>query len=667
MRHTLPLIFSAVALVAAAPTGIQPAHLDTGVSPHQDFFRHANGTWLKETKIPADLSSWGAFNELREGNRTILRQIMDEAVAKPASPLAAKVGTFYAAGMDTAAIEKAGLKPLQGRLDSLKAVKDAASLATVAAKLNRESVGALFGAFVAQDDKDSTRYILQLTQGGLGLPDRDYYLLTDAKSVELRKAYEAHLGAMLQLLGETPEAAKAGAAQVLALETKLATASMSLTDQRDPNAIYHKMTPADLARQAPGFPWEAYLHTLGVKPQKQLLVRQPGFFKALGQMAGSVPAAQWQTYLKVRLVEAFADQLPEAFVKQSFAFHGKVLNGLPEAEARWKKVQSQTDGALGEIVGQLYVAKAFAPEAKVKMKAMIEDLRAALGDRIRQLDWMTEPTKKAALEKLAAFNVKVGYPDKWIDYTKLKVTPGQYLENVAASRVFDLERNFDRLGRPIDRAEWGMTPQTVNAYYDPSMNEIVFPAGILQAPFFDLKADDAVNYGAIGMVIGHEMTHGFDDQGRQYDAKGNLRDWWTEADAKAYNTRTALVEAQYNAFEALPGLKVNGKLTLGENIADLGGLKIAFEALKKQWARTGKPAPKDGFTPEQRFFLGYAQSWRFTARDEAVRNRVMTDPHSPAVFRVNGPLSNMPEFFEAFSVPAGAPMRRADKDRPTIW
>jgi len=673
LRSTsLSLCLASGLLAGANPEpghGIQPAHLDRTVKPSEDFFRFANGGWLKANPIPADQTTWGAFNELREANRKTLREIMEEAAAAKAPQGSAlqKVGDFYAAGMDTAAIEKAGLKPLKPLMARIEALKDTKGLAAEIGRMHLEIANPAFGFGVGQDDMDSSSYIAQFVQGGLGLPDRDYYTLEDAKSQDIRAKYLEHLARMFELLGESKLLAKAHAGIVMGIETRLAKASMTQVEQRDPHAIYHKMSPAELAKLAPDFPWTSYFKAMGLPEQKAILVRQPKFFEELGRMAQELPLAQWKTYLRWHLVRGTVNQLPEAFGDESFAFYGKVLSGAKERQARWKRVQASTDGALGEVVGQLYVRKAFSPEAKAKMLELVSNLRSALKGRIEKLTWMSEPTKQKALQKLAAFNVKIGYPDTWRDYSKLEVKKGAFLANSLAATRFESQRGLAKLGKPIDRAEWGMTPQTVNAYYDPSMNEIVFPAGILQPPFFDPKADDAVNYGGIGMVIGHEMTHGFDDQGCQYDAQGNLKNWWTAEDTKAYASRTDLVVKQADAFEVLPGLHLNGKLTLGENIADLGGMKIAFEALKMSWAKNGKPAPVDGFTPEQRFFLGYAQAWRFHARPETARMLVMGDPHSAPKFRVNGPLANLPEFFEAFACEDGSPMKRPAEQRPTIW
>jgi len=666
----LALVLSNTPLSAQEPRhGIQPANLDLAVKPCEDFFRYANGEWLKRNPIPADQTSWGAFNELHENNRKLLRSLLEEArdAKAPKGSALQKVGDFYASGLDEAAIEKAGLKPIQPLMKHIEEMRSTEDLAKVLAVLQLQGVSAGFNFSVDQDDKESTRYIAQLAQGGLGLPERDYYTRTDAKSQELLAKYQAHVAAMFQLLGETEATAKAHAQAVLKLESGLARASKTQVELRNPVAMYHKMSPAELKSVAPAFPWSAYFQGIGMKEQTELLVRQPDFFKEFSKTAQDVPLAEWKTYLRWHVVRSLSGGLPDRFGQASFDFYGRTLNGAKQRQERWKRVQAATDGVLGELVGQLYVAKVFSPESKTKMVELVGNLKAALRERIQGLDWMGAETKLQALRKLESFGLKIGYPDKWRDYSSLEITRDAYLGNVMAGARFEFKRNLAKLGQPLDRSEWGMTPQMVNAYYSPTMNEIVFPAAILQPPFFDPKADDAVNYGAIGMVIGHEMTHGFDDEGCQFDAQGNLKNWWTEADQKAYASKTDLVVKQYDAYEALPGLHVNGKLTLGENIADLGGLKVAFEALKKQWAKVGKPAPLDGFSPEQRFFLGYAQSWRYHGRDEAVRLRVQTDPHSPAQFRVNGPLSDLPEFHQAFGCGEGSPLLRAEKDRPTIW
>jgi len=657
-------------LPAQQPThGIRPANLDLATRPCEDFFRFANGEWLRQNPIPADQSTWGAFNELHENNRRLLKGLLEEArdAKAPRGSAPQKVGDFYAAGMDEAAIEKAGLNPIRPTLKHIGAMHSLAGLAQGIAELQRQGLPVAFHRAVDQDDKESTRYIAQFGQGGLGLPDRDYYTRSDAKSAELLAKYQAHVAAMFRLLGDGDDLAKAHAGVVLKLETRLAKASMTQVEQRDPVAVYHKLSPAELRAVAPEFPWPVYFQGIGLKDQAELLVRQPDFFREFALMSKQVPLGEWKTYLRWHTLNHFAGALPDRFGQASFAFYGQTLQGAKQRQDRWKRVQAATDGVLGELVGQLYVAKAFSPESKTKMVELVGNLKVALRERIQGLEWMSPETKQQALSKLESFGLKIGYPDKWRDYSKLEISRESYVGNLMAGARFEFQRNLAKLGQPIDRTEWGMVPQMVNAYYSPTMNEIVFPAAILQPPFFDPKADDAVNYGAIGMVIGHEMTHGFDDQGCQFDAKGNLKNWWTETDKKAYASRTDLVVKQYDAYEPLPGLHLNGKLTLGENIADLGGLKIAFEALKKQWIKTGKPAPQDGFTPEQRFFLGYAQAWRFHARDEALRVRVQTDPHSPARFRVNGPLADLPEFHEAFGCAEGSPMLKLEKERPSIW
>jgi putative endopeptidase len=652
-----------------AKSGLTPAHVDPTVAPCANFFQYANGTWLKTTTIPADKSGWGVFDELFERNREVVHRILEETAQrkdiKPGSN-AQKIRDFYVSGMDEAAINRAGVKPLALIFARIHGLKDRSALAAEVGRLHIAGTNNAFIAYVNQDDKDSSRYAFQLTQGGLGMPDRDYYTKDDADSKVLREKYVAHVAKMFELMGDKAEIAKAHAAVVMALETTLAKASKTRVELRDPESNYHKMDGVELIKQAPGFAWQSYFHAVGLKDTKGLIVGQPEFMKAFAKLAGEATLDQWKTYLRWHLIRANAGELSSDFVQESFEFNRKTLTGAKEMEPRWKRVQNAADNAIGEALGELYVAKAFSPKSKAKAQDLVKNLMSALKDRIEGLEWMSAPTKTKALEKLSTIMVKIGYPDRWRDYSAMKLTRQAYVLNSMEASRFEFQRQMDKLGKPIDRAEWGMTPPTVNAYYNPNLNEIVFPAGILQAPFFDAEADDAVNYGAIGMVIGHELTHGFDDQGRQYDAQGNLKDWWTKDDAKAYEARTDLMVKQYDAFEPLPGLKINGKLTLGENIADLGGLKIAFAAFKK--ATAGKPTSViDGFTPEQRFFMGYAQSWHSMVREQAAKLRLNTDPHSPAKYRVNGPLSNLPEFFEAFGCKDGESMKREEKTRPAIW
>ena len=660
-------------LVAQSRKAIDPVNMDVTVKPCDNFYQYANGGWLKTNPVPSDKSRWGSFEQLADHNRDVLKSILDEVSARrdwPKGSIQQKVSDFYASGMDEAAIEKAGVGPLKPWLAIVDGVKTGADLAPALGELRAAGSSFAFNFGVSQDPKESTRYIGSLSQGGLGLPDRDYYLKDDPKSKDIRDKYVAHVAKMLQLAGDAADAATAEAAVVMDVETKLASASLTRVENRDPQKTYNKMTVANLQQQAPGFDWNAYFTKVGVASVPPLNVRQPKFFQAFSRMAsgpGAVPAEHWRTYLRWHVVRSIADALPKAFQDESFAFNGKVLNGVPQQEARWMRVQAMTDRALGEALGQLYVQRTFSPEAKAKMVALVANLRAALKERIEKLPWMGPETKAQAQRKLAAFGVKVGYPDTWRDYSALDITRDSYLGNLMRAQRFESARNLAKLGKPIDRAEWGMTTPTVNAYYSASMNEIVFPAGILQPPFFDPKADDAVNYGGIGAVIGHEMGHGFDDSGSQYDADGNLKDWWTAADRAAYKARTDLLVTQFDAYEPLPGEHVNGKLTLGENIGDLGGLTVAYAAFQK--AQAGKPkAPSiDGFSPDQRFFLNWAQVWRQTIRDEARRVRLATDPHSPGEYRTNGPLSNMPEFFNAFGCAAGAPMVRPEGQRTSIW
>ncbi len=518
-----------------------------------------------------------------------------------------------------------------------------------------------------QDPGDSTRNLLWLQQSGLGLPERDYYLKDDARSREIRAKYVGHVARMLGLLGDGEDEARYGAATVMTIETRLAHASMTNVDQRDPYKTYNKMTLADLADRAPGFDWRGLLDAVGATGVDELNVRQPVFFAELAKALADIPLEQLRTYLRWHLVAGAANALPTRFVDEFFDFHHRELQGVQQPRPRWKRILEAMDHAMGEELGQLYVKAAFSPEAKRRVLELVEDLRSALQDRIASLEWMGEETKAQARRKLDAFAVKMAYPDRWRDHSALEIVPGEHLRNLFRAREWRLRRDLDKLGKPVDRGEWLMSPQTVNAYYNPLLNEIVFPAGILQPPFFDPEADDATNYGAIGLVIGHEMSHGFDDAGSRYDADGNLKEWWTPDDRKSYESRQDLVVRQYDGYEPLPGQHINGRLTLGENIGDIGGLRIAWAAFQRMIARTGRPDPVDGFTAEQRFFLGYAQSWRTKIRDEALRVRLNVDPHSPGYYRVLGTLSNAPEFHQAFACGAGAPWWRAEEVRPTIW
>ncbi len=653
----------------AAPPAIDRADFDAKVGPCADFYRHATGGWQDRHPIPPEFAIFRAFEEVAQRNQGILKELAEGAArGKHAAGTPERlVGDFYAAGMDEAQVEKLGTTPLREDEAAFASIRSPAELARALAEWRAVGAVGAFRAYVDLDDKDATKYIVHLQQAGLGLPDRDYYTRTDAKSVALQGAYRAHIERLLVLAGSPEAQAKTEAASIYALEERLARAQMTLVEQRDPDKVYNKLTLEALMARAPGFPWDVYFKTLGVPPATPLNVRQPAYLEAVAKAVSELPLATWALYLRWTALQSNTAMLPKRFAEAAFEFYGKTLTGAQVMQPRWRRVLEATDRALGEALGRLYVERAFPPAAKRRMLTLVADLRAALGERIDALPWMSAATKAKAKQKLDTIMVKIGYPDQWRDYSGLAVSRKTFLANVRAARRFDLQRTLKKLGGPVDRTEWGMSPPTVNAYYNPTLNEIVFPAGILQPPFFYQDADDAVNYGAIGMVIGHELTHGYDDEGRRYDAHGNLTDWWTPEDAAAFDARAAKVVAQFDAYEALPGLRLNGKLTLGENIADLGGLKIAYAALERALARGGKAEPIDGLRPAQRFFLAYAQAWHGNVREPELRNRVATDPHAPAKYRVNGPLANLPEFHGAFGCQPGDAMVRPAEDRPQIW
>ena len=641
--------------------------MDPSVRPCDDFWRYANGTWLRDTQIPPDEPVWGGFSELRDRNLAVLREILDSVATgghEPGSPQQL-VGDLYASGMNEPAIERAGLGPVHELLDKTGTLTTEAVPGFLGA-LHRLRVPAAFLPSIQPDAFDSTRAIVHLFQAGLGLPDRDHYLRDDERSQELRRQYRAHVATMFGLLGEPADRADVLADDVEAFERQLAQAAMPRAEQRDPYKVNNPRTRAALVAAAPGFDWDAWLAAFGAAGVIDLNVRQPAFITRVAELARDTPIAIWRAYLRWHIVRSFAAYLPDAFGAASFAFYGTVLAGQPERKPRWKRVLETVDGQLGQPLGMLYVERAFPPEAKRRILDLVADLRAVLAERIDTLEWMSGETRVAARRKLDAFAVKMGYPDIWRDHRTLRIDRESYLRNVLRTIEFETAHDLGKLIRPVDRSEWKMSPPTVNAYYYPPANEIVFPAGILQPPFFYPDGDAAVNYGAIGMVIGHEMTHGFDDQGSQFDDVGNLRNWWQPADQSAYASRTDLVIQQYEAFEPLPDMRINGRLCLGENIADIGGVRIAYAAFERHLAAHGEPAPIDGFTARQRFFIGLAQSWRSLMREETLRVRLTIDPHSPSQFRVLGSLADMPEFYAAFGCDGGA-MQRPAVERPSIW
>jgi putative endopeptidase len=667
-KFTLAAVVAVVALTLGARAEIDPKNFDLTVKPQDDFFRYANGAWIKNNPIPSDQSRWGSFTALAERNQANLRAICERVATKTAgaTPVEKMVGDFYTSGMDEAAIDAAGVKPLQPELDRLAAVKSTADVLKAIAHLQSYGIPVGFRFGSQADLKNSDMEMASLGQGGLGLPDRGYYFNDDEKSQKIRQQYVAHIINMFALVGEPRESATVSAQAVMEIETKLALASLARVQLRDPYRSYHKMKLSEAAAKTPGIDFNLFFSERGAPKFDTVNLAHPEFFKAFDVVLNTTPVSDWQAYLRWHLVNHAAPYLGKPIVEESFAFNGTILTGVTEQRARWKRVVGGVDGNIGEALGQLYAAEYFPPEAKVRMAKLVEDLRASLRDRIEALDWMDASTKAKAQEKLAAFGVKIGYPDTWRDYSAVKITRDDYLGNVMRSDAFEVSRRLARIGQPVDRAEWGMTPPTVNAYYRPTNNEIVFPAGILQPPFFDFKADDAVNYGGIGVVIGHEMTHGFDDSGAKYDAKGNLNNWWSEESANKFKERTNAVVKQFDGYETLPGVHLKGELTQGENVADLGGLKISFYALQKALADQPRDLI-DGFTPEQRFFLSHAVVWRESMRPEERRRRANIDPHSPGEFRVNGPLSNLDEFAKAFNVLDGSPMRHSPETRVTIW
>jgi putative endopeptidase len=650
---------------AVAPC-IDPANLDQTVLPGNDFDTFANGGWKKLNPLPADRGRFGSFDQLAEVAEKQVRDLVKTTAAanNPKGSIPDKIATLYNSGMDTAKIEKQGLEFIAPYLKEIDQISTIDQVQEAVTRMHKYGVNPLFGIYGSADSRNSSMVIAQLTQAGMGMPDRDYYLNDDPRSLDLRIKYVAYLSAIFKLAGDDDGAAAQHAMKVLTIETQLAKAAMSRLERRDPNKTYNKVTTAELAKLAPTFNWNRYFTDLGIGDPGSVNLNQPNFVKEISSMLSTIPVDDWKIYLKWTLLNETASYLSSSFEKASFDFYGKAMTGTNVMRPRWKRVQGETSGAMSEALGQLYVKAYFPQEAKDRMIKLVSNLKVSLGERIKNLEWMSPETKAKALEKLATINVKIGYPDKWRDYSGLDIKDDAYVMNVLRAGKFAIDFNLNKINKPVDKLEWGMSPQTVNAYYSPDKNEIVFPAAILQPPFFFKDGDDAVNYGAIGVVIGHEMTHGFDDQGRKFDKEGNLTDWWTPEDSKRFDERTKILVDQYNSFIVLDSLHADGQLSLGENIADLGGLNISFQAFKT--ANTQKEKI-DGFTPDQRFFLAYGHIWGQNTRDKEIQRRTKEDVHSLGRFRVLGPLQNLPEFYAAFDVKPGQKMYLEPEKRAKIW
>ena len=647
---------------------IDRANMNLSVKPGDDFVQYSNGTWLKNNVIPAKETRWGSFNQLRDFNINAVKTILEgtQSSQAAAGSVERRVADFYAAAMDSLTIEKLGFSPIQADLNQINAIQFKSQIITEIARMRKTGAGSpLFSFYVGQDRKQVDKMVPQLGQGGTSLPDRDLYLKSDARSLKIQEGFKTYVATLFELIGTSPAQAKANAESIFQLEKKLAEAQMSRLEMRDPYKTYNKLVFADFNQKTPAFNWALTFQDFGTKAPDSVLVSAPKFFESVNKMLIETPIETWKTYLTWNLLKGSSSYLSSPFVKASFTFN-QIVSGQKVQTPRWQRMSSLTDGVLGELLGQLYVAKYFKPEAKERMVELVKNLRKAFEIRIKQLDWMSEETKQKALAKLYAFTPKIGYPEIWKTYEGLEISPNTFYQNMRNAGAWGFQENIAQIGKPVDRTKWGMTPPTVNAYYSPVMNEIVFPAGILQFPFFDAKADDAINYGGIGGVIGHEMSHGFDDSGSQYDKDGTLRNWWSKEDLAKFKAKTELLGKQFDAYTVLDTIHVNGKLTMGENIGDLGGLNVAYEAFKM--TKQGKSKTKiDGFTPDQRFFLAWAQVWRSKTLPETAANLVQTDPHSPAEYRTIGAPVNMDAWYQAFGVKPGDKLYKKVEDRIKIW
>ncbi len=648
-------------------TSFSLTNLDTTISPCEDFYQYAIGGWLKENPVPSTESRWASFNVVVESNNEKLKSILLD-YSQSSGEKGSKeqlIGDLYSSLMDSSLSDANGLNPLKEELASISSLRSIDEVITKSAELRKISVSSLWGLYVGQDDKRSDQYITHIYQSGLGLPDQAYYLKDDEKSKEIQIAYIEHIKKIFDLaqLSNSEEKAK----NIYNLETELAKVSMTRVERRNPEKTYNKFAFSDLNSLGEFTKWETYFNTVGLQNVDSIIVSQPEFIKGVNHLLSSTELETWKDYLKWCLLNSYASALSSDFINENFRFYGETLSGKKEMKPRWKRALSKVNGNLGQLLGQAFVEKHFTEESKEDVARMVENLRSVFSTRINGLSWMSNETKQKALAKLESFNKKIGYPDKWRDFSSVEINSKQPIKNLINCKEFNFNYMIKKLGQPVDKDEWFMTPQTVNAYYSSSQNEIVFPAGILQPPFYDPNADDAINYGGIGAVIGHEFTHGFDDQGSKYDGEGNLSNWWTEDDRSQFDTRADYVVKQFDSFEPIEGLNVNGKLTLGENIADLGGATLAYHALEKELSTKGIPEDIDGFSYQQRFFLGWAQVWHMNMTEKELRKRIATDPHSPGHYRVIGPLANMPEFQEAFSCSEGDPMVNPDSLRAVIW